>query len=114
MTEGGREQSRQCTKLIEIQHETQVQVDLKLTLITEPDMQPTIRTTTSASPITPPTPKFVRMPTVLQITGLGRSTIYRLIAEKKFPVPVRVGDRAVAWRQVDLDAWSEGRLPSAH
>lgn len=38
------------------------------------------------------------MPTVLQITGLGRSTIYRLIAEKKSPTPVRVGDRAVAWR----------------
>ena len=79
-------------------------------------MQPTIRTTAPASHSSPPTPKFVRMPTptVLQITGLGRSTIYRLIAEKKFPVPVRVGDRAVAWRQVDLDAWSEGRLPSPH
>ena len=77
-------------------------------------MQPTIRTTAPASPSSLPTPKFVRMPMVLQITGLGRSTIYRLIAEKKFPVPVRLGDRAVAWRQVDLDAWSEGRLPSTH
>lgn len=102
------------TNLIEIQHATQAGSDLKLTLITEPDMQPTIRTPALASTIIPPTPKFVRMPTVLQITGLGRSTIYRLIAEKKFPVPVRVGDRAVAWRQVDLDAWSEGRLPSSH
>lgn len=91
-----------------------MQADLKLALIMESDMQPTIRTSSQPTLSTAPTTKFVRMPTVLQITGLGRSTIYRLIAEKKFPVPVRVGDRAVAWRQVDLDAWSEGRLPSPH
>ena len=60
-----------------------------------------------------PTPTFLRMPMVVRITGLGRSTIYRLIAEKKFPGPVRVGDRAVAWRQADLDRWSEER-PSSH
>lgn len=54
------------------------------------------------------------MPLVVRMTGLGRSTIYRLIAENKFPGPVRVGDRAVAWRQVDLDKWSEGRLPPSH
>ena len=61
-----------------------------------------------------PAPKFLRMPLVVRMTGLGRSTIYRLIAQNKFPGPVRVGDRAVAWRQVDLDKWSEGRLPSPH
>jgi prophage regulatory protein len=61
-----------------------------------------------------PAPLFLRMPTVVHITGLCRSTIYRLIAENKFPGPVRVGDRAVAWRQSDIDRWSEGRLPTAH
>ena len=57
---------------------------------------------------------FVRMPRVLRMTGLCRSTIYRLISEKKFPGPVRVGDRAVAWRQSDLDHWSQARPPSSH
>ena len=38
---------------------------------------------------------FLRMPTVMRITGLGRSTIYRLIADQKFPSPVRLGPRAV-------------------
>ena len=66
------------------------------------------------SKVEPPAPKFLRMPSVVRMTGLGRSTIYRLIAENKFPGPVRVGDRAVAWRQVDLDKWSESRLPSFH
>ena len=32
---------------------------------------------------------FLRMPTVMRMTGLGRSTIYRLIAERKIPSPVR-------------------------
>ena len=52
------------------------------------------------------TPLFLRMPTVMRMTGLGRSTIYRLIAEHKFPSPVRLGPRAVAWRSSDLDEWS--------
>lgn len=60
------------------------------------------------------TPLFLRMPTVMRITGLGRSTIYRLIAERKFPRPVRLGPRVVAWRSCDLDEWSEGRPLVSH
>ena len=59
-------------------------------------------------------PLFLRMPTVLRVTGLGRSTIYRLIADNKFPCPVRLGPRAVAWRRSDLDRWSEARLAVTH
>jgi prophage regulatory protein len=57
---------------------------------------------------------FLRMPTVLRMTGLGRSTIYRLIADHKFPCPVRLGPRAVAWRRSDLDRWSEARPAVTH
>jgi prophage regulatory protein len=59
-------------------------------------------------------PLFLRMPTVLRWTGLGRSTIYRLIADHKFPSPVRLGPRAVAWRRADLERWSEARPPISH
>jgi prophage regulatory protein len=59
-------------------------------------------------------PTFLRLPMVVRMTGLGRSTIYRLIAKNKFPCPVRVGDRAVAWRRIDLDRWSEARPTTAH
>lgn len=41
---------------------------------------------------------FARLPTVVQATGLGRSTIYRLIANGTFPAPVHLGPRAVARR----------------
>ena len=59
-------------------------------------------------------PLFLRMPTVLRLTGLGRSTIYRLIADNKFPCPVRLGPRAVAWRRADVERWSEARPPISH
>lgn len=34
---------------------------------------------------------------VMQMTGLGKSCIYELMAQGKFPRPVRVGNRAVRW-----------------
>jgi prophage regulatory protein len=57
---------------------------------------------------------FIRMAVVIRITGLGRSTIYRLMAEDKFPSPVRLAKRAIAWRRADLDRWSEGRPTVTH
>jgi prophage regulatory protein len=52
---------------------------------------------------------FARLPAVIQVTGLGRSTIYRMVASGAFPAPVQVGLRAIAWRWTDLDRWSESR-----
>jgi prophage regulatory protein len=52
---------------------------------------------------------FASLPTVMQTTGLGRSTIYRLMTDGAFPAPVRLGPRAVGWRWSDLDRWSELR-----
>ena len=57
---------------------------------------------------------FIRMAAVMRITGLGRSTIYRLMAEDKFPSPVRLAKRAIAWRRTDLDRWSEARPTVTH
>lgn len=57
---------------------------------------------------------FVRMAAVVRMTGLGRSTIYRLMAEDKFPTPVRLARRAVAWRRADLEQWGAGRPTTSH
>jgi prophage regulatory protein len=59
-------------------------------------------------------PVFLRMHAVVRITGLGRSTIYRLIATQRFPNPVRLGPRAVAWRRTEIDLWSETRPIATH
>ena len=58
--------------------------------------------------------EFLRMPSVLRRTGLGRSTIYRLMSEHKFPSPVRLSGRAVGWRRADLDLWSAARPSASH
>lgn len=59
-------------------------------------------------------PVFLRLPSVMRVTGLGRSTIYRLMAEQKFPCPVRLGPRAVAWRRSEIEAWSDARPQASH
>ena len=57
---------------------------------------------------------LLRLRAVMHVTGLSRSTLYRLIADGQFPRPVRLGARAVAWRRSDVDAWSEARPVTAH
>jgi prophage regulatory protein len=55
---------------------------------------------------------FLRMQGVMRMTGLGRSTIYRLVSKASFPAPVRLAQRAVAWRLIDLQRWSAARPPA--
>ena len=42
---------------------------------------------------------------VMQLAGLGRSTIYRKVSDQTFPQPVKVGQAAVRWKQSELAAW---------
>lgn len=39
---------------------------------------------------------LLRLQAVVRVTGLSRSSLYRLIADKQFPRPVRLGPRAGA------------------
>ena len=42
-------------------------------------------------------------------TGLSRSTIYRKMSEGTFPVPLKVSERAVRWRESDIRAYVDSR-----
>ena len=53
--------------------------------------------------------RLVRLPEVLAMTGLTKATIYNWQAVGRFPRPLRLGRRAVAWRRSDLINWLEGR-----
>ena len=46
---------------------------------------------------------------VMQMTGLGKSCIYELMAQGKFPRPVRVGNRAVRWVEHEVLAYIRSR-----
>lgn len=50
-------------------------------------------------------PAFFRMADVIRITALSRATLYRRIAEGKFPPPVHLGGRACGWTPIALQAW---------
>ena len=52
---------------------------------------------------------ILRIKDVTRITGLSRSTIYLLIDRGQFPKQVRLGARAVGWREADVLAWLESR-----
>jgi prophage regulatory protein len=47
----------------------------------------------------------VRLPAVCRMTGLGRSTIYRMEAIGRFPQRIKLGLRAVGWMESEVQAW---------
>ena len=55
--------------------------------------------------------RLIRLKEVQHRVGLGRSTIYRWMAEGKFPKPVQLGGYAVAWAEVEIESWILSRLP---
>jgi prophage regulatory protein len=53
---------------------------------------------------------LLRLPSVCELTGYKRSSIYNLIKAGKFPQGVRLaGGGAVAWRSADVRAWIEAQ-----
>ena len=47
---------------------------------------------------------------VMRITGLARSTIYKLISQNQFPVPIKLSKRSVAWLQSEIEIWVSSRV----
>jgi len=51
--------------------------------------------------------KFLRLPQVQELTGLGRSTIYTRISAGLFPKQISLGGRCVAWNSSEVLGWME-------
>ncbi|WP_411066694.1 AlpA family transcriptional regulator [Vibrio alginolyticus] len=54
--------------------------------------------------------RFIRLKEVINMTGLGRSSIYNFMVEGSFPKSVPLGGRAVAWVESEIKEWMEARL----
>ena len=54
--------------------------------------------------------KIIRLNQVKDVTGLGRSTIYKYIAEGSFPKPISLGDRCVGWLESEIYDWILARV----
>ncbi|MDQ2733761.1 MAG: AlpA family phage regulatory protein [Pseudomonadota bacterium] len=54
-------------------------------------------------------PRVMRLRDVLRETGLGRSTVYRMVAEHTFPAPVKLSRRAIGFFRSDVEQWFANR-----
>jgi|HubBroStandDraft_6_1064221.scaffolds.fasta_scaffold1009907_2 prophage regulatory protein len=54
--------------------------------------------------------QVLRLPQVIQITGLCRSMIYQLEAADRFPRRIRIGARAVGWLHGEVQQWLADRV----
>ncbi|MER9938710.1 AlpA family phage regulatory protein [Mesorhizobium sp. M0088] len=49
--------------------------------------------------------RIIRLRTVLDRTGLSRSTLYRKIAEGTFPAQIKISINGAGWRESDVNRW---------
>ena len=53
---------------------------------------------------------ILRLPQVIQRTGLSRSSIYLRMANNEFPESVSLGGRAIGWLENEIDEWIVERI----
>lgn len=49
--------------------------------------------------------RLMRLPEVILLTGRCRSSIYEDMKCGRFPKPIKIGLRSVAWRLNDINSW---------
>lgn len=50
-------------------------------------------------------PTLIREKELLQGVPFGKSTLWRLVSEGKFPKPTKLSPRVTVWRLTDVEAW---------
>jgi len=56
-----------------------------------------------------PIDRIARLPEVLLITGLGRTTLLKMVGEGRFPAPLHLSPRVRGWRLSAVLAYIEAR-----
>jgi prophage regulatory protein len=54
--------------------------------------------------------RIIRLKATIIKAGLSRSSVYRLLAEDKFPKPVSLGERSIGFVESEVDDWILGRI----
>lgn len=49
--------------------------------------------------------RLIRLSEVMNKTGFGKAWIYRLISQNRFPQPIKIGIRAIAFIESEIDEW---------
>ena len=53
--------------------------------------------------------RILRLPQVIELTGFSRSSIYALMKTGEFPLNIKLGQRAVGWKEQDITNWINTR-----
>ena len=53
---------------------------------------------------------MLRIGEVCRRTGLSKSQVHRLTAELGFPRPIKLGKRATAWIEAEVENWLQQRI----
>jgi prophage regulatory protein len=56
--------------------------------------------------------RFMRLPEIVKLTGLSRTTIWRLERDGKFPMRRTISAGAVAWVDEEVHQWANDRIQS--
>ncbi len=54
--------------------------------------------------------RLIRLKEVMRLTGLARSTVYKVMKEGRFPASVALRGKAVAWVESEVQEWIPARL----
>lgn len=54
--------------------------------------------------------RIIRLKEVTYLTGLARSTIYKYLAEGRFPMSVSLGDRSIGFLESEVQEWILDRI----
>jgi prophage regulatory protein len=55
-------------------------------------------------------PRLLRLPAVMEITGLSRSMIYLLESQQRFPSRCKITVRTVGWPEDEVRQWVAQRI----
>lgn len=54
--------------------------------------------------------RLIRMKKVLEMTGLGKTSVYDLLNAGNFPKSVPISERSVAWVEAEVQQWIDDRI----
>jgi prophage regulatory protein len=56
---------------------------------------------------------LLRLPAMLRRSGLSRSVALDLVKRGKFPKPVKISARCVAWIESEVESWIADRIAAS-
>ena len=55
-------------------------------------------------------PRFIRLPQVIEMTGMGKTFIYARISDGTFPKQIQLGSRSVVWNEREVIDWMKAQI----